>query len=1753
FLSTTLRAHGNPPWAVLAHPSPCRARTRIGFATCGRVGSNVGVMVRHTRTALSLTTRITSDTHDPMSGGEGHGSSDGHHSVCHDPHSFLGVGNPACVQKNAGVAIILLGVIIFFSILLEKFVHWLQHVITCPQMRKIVNRSFEELMIMGFISMVIFFLNTTGILQSLNGSLAPEETLHFYEFFHYVVFFTMIYFIFVTMLLIFMGTVIPKWLLKMKKGDAEVEAEKLNDEIEQEEADEQRQSQASNERAVCEILSNASVTSMTSFHRSAELHHCNSSIDIGTLSRSYMVLRQRYWALPWWQRWSPRRLFRSFRVFKFLAYEICKDRSGYIYKDPVQMERLFNVEPPRDDRGAIIDHEPMEYARYYELCTRNLLYHVSHLHYSAFVVLVAIAILPTAEPKFDHTIFVCVGGILLLINVALLYKVVIILAGIVDDRLRVITSDELEQLMEDYCACRRMERNVPTRLKIRGLFNAVRWIVRMRNFSKRQKQLHCHDHHFWFQNPKLLPRVFQFTTISQAFYLVWLTMVELRTSRDAEPQTITIMVLLPVISLFVVMPLTLPPLVLVTSLTGLFVEINEKKIVKRKIEYKPSKHHMVDVRRLQQLKSPQAKSPRVADVDDVQPPLHGPRQHYRQGPPQRLRFRHEDKIVKKATLPPGGHGSAAAHGGGHHNVCHDPHSFLGVGNPNCVQKNASVAILLLAAIVFFSILMEKFVHWLQHRIRCPQMRKIINRTFEELMIMGFLSMFIAFLNTFKILDMINPSDTLPPEVSLHFYEFFHYVVFFTMIYFIVVTLLLIFMGTVMPKYLWKLKVGDAQAEADQLAEEAEQEEAASPVAVKAMSDQQIMNEMISSSSMMSVVHQKSTLQRTKSSGVDLVTLSRGYMALRNLHRQQSFCQRMAPAKQFRMFRMFKFLAYQICRSRSGYIYKNAYKMELLFGVEPRRDELGNMVPTKPMEYGRYHELCTRNLLYHISHLHYSAFLVLLAIAILPTVDPKYDHTIFVCVGVGLLLINVILLLKVISILRGIVDDRLGVITSGELEHLMATYKQARRENKRATPLQKFRGVAITVRWIVRLRRYAFGKKQLHCHDHHFWFKSPRLLPALFQFTTISQAFYLVWLTLVELRTSRDAEPYTIIAMILLPLISLLFIMPLTLPALVLVTSLTGLFVEMNEEHVGMSGGEAATASSGHGSAAGAHESVCHNPHAFLGVGNAECVRANAATAIVLLALIIIFSLLLEKLVHWVQHKLCCPQMRKIVNRMFEELMIMGFLSMGIFFLNTTNTLAKLQLGGSLTDMERLHFYEFFHYIVFFTMIYFIVIVLLLLFIGTVMPKYLWSLKHGEMEEEGRALTSQVIEEEAELQEANVYTHDQLVRDLLARHSGNRTLACPAWAEIDLTTLSKAYMELREKCLALPWWRRYQLHRQVRKFRVFKFLAYQICQDQTGYIYKNPHAMERYFGVTQERDEMGQIIPQTEPMRYWRFHELCTRNVLYHLSHLHYTAFFVLVAIAILPALRPQYDHAIFIGIGVVLLIIELIIFAKVLHVLFSLVDDRLRVVTSKEIRPLMELYRQSRRLNLPVPAGRKFRGVVQAVRWIVRMRMSALDHHQLHSHNHFFWFGKPKILPALFQFATIGQAFYLVWLTMVELPMIGGSVKREAGVVFVMILLPVLSLLVITPLVLPPMVLILSLTGMFIEKNSEALGHEAVKSWQITANAMRGKYIEAQKSKIHLQVDAATATPATIKDVPTATQLSPTAAYKPMETPSQYV
>lgn len=208
------------------------------------------------------------------------------------------------------------------------------------------------------------------------------------------------------------------------------------------------------------------------------------------------------------------------------------------------------------------------------------------------------------------------------------------------------------------------------------------------------------------------------------------------------------------------------------------------------------------------------------------------------------------------------------------------------------------------------------------------------------------------------------------------------------------------------------------------------------------------------------------------------------------------------------------------------------------------------------------------------------------------------------IGSLLLLLQVVILVKTSRILKGIVKDRLKVLTQREIDEVILSLKSSTekkddldpRSKKESPPVDhdptsthlepegvvytaltglsrdprsnkiKFKTLAMAVRAIIRMQMSALCHQALHHHDGRFWFRKPAFLLRLFQFSTFGQAFYLLWFSLVQSRTILDGTfgGLKLGVTIAIPILTVFVILPLTMPSLVLALSLTGFFVEQSK-------------------------------------------------------------------------------------------------------------------------------------------------------------------------------------------------------------------------------------------------------------------------------------------------------------------------------------------------------------------------------------------------------------------------------------------------------------------------------------------------------------------------------------------------------------------------------------------------------------
>ncbi|KAH9088588.1 hypothetical protein Ae201684P_017197 [Aphanomyces euteiches] len=441
---------------------------------------------------------------------------------CSMKGSFLGVGNAECIGAHLGYAAFLCAIMILLSFVLDILIKQLRQAVKCPQMMRVVNRFFEELMVMG----CIFAINTSGGLNQLSfvvSGLSQVQLLHFQEFFHYVVFMTAVYYICIMLLLILIATVVPRLLYDRQKAT-------------QNPADDDLELSPSNNLS--------SYTNRTSVRR---IQRQASGYDFVNGSRMYFLLRQRYKREGWSFQFNLVKQFVLWKSFEVLAYNVCQYRSGYLYKNPAEMQRIFGL--------SYHSSHHVDFARFNTLCTRNMLATVTQLHYSAFIILISLVMASGLLGEMSAYLYIGTAAALCAINFVIMIKTLRILKGIIKDRLRILTMQDIERMVPPLSTALL----TPPRHK------------KSRRASRASDSAHANVSAV--SSPRFLLRLFQFATTGQAFYLVWLTLV-IAQDKSIASWMYFLMALFPLISMFVITPLTMPSLVLVMSLTGFFVEQN---------------------------------------------------------------------------------------------------------------------------------------------------------------------------------------------------------------------------------------------------------------------------------------------------------------------------------------------------------------------------------------------------------------------------------------------------------------------------------------------------------------------------------------------------------------------------------------------------------------------------------------------------------------------------------------------------------------------------------------------------------------------------------------------------------------------------------------------------------------------------------------------------------------------------------------------------------------------------------------------------------------------------------------------------------------------------------------------------------------------------------------------------------------------------------------------------------------------------
>ncbi|EQC31932.1 hypothetical protein SDRG_10449 [Saprolegnia diclina VS20] len=510
--------------------------------------------------------------------------------------------------------------------------------------------------------------------------------------------------------------------------------------------------------------------------------------------------------------------------------------------------------------------------------------------------------------------------------------------------------------------------------------------------------------------------------------------------------------------------------------------------------------------------------------------------------------------------------------------------------------------------------------------------------------------------------------------------------------------------------------------------------------------------------------------------------------------------------------------------------------------------------------------------------------------------------------------------------------------------------------------------------------------------------------------------------------------------------------------------------------------------------------ACSAQASFLGVGNAECISMHLGYASFLVAVIVAISVVLDAILAYSRHAIQCPQMKRIVNRFFEELMIMGFISMCIFAIDTSGLVEEVSFGvDDLTRLQLLHFQEFFHYVVFMTTVYYVAIMLLLLVIATVVPRLLYGTPSDE-QDDATPLLEHADADEPLLSPSVVYS-----RQYDAKRTRDET------SGYNFVHASRMYYLLRQRYKREGVFFKFNLLKQFALWKSFELLAYNVCQYRSKYLYKNPSEMQRIFGLSHR---------SSHHVSFRRFHTLCTRHLLATVAHLHYTTFFVLVVLIVAAGALPTATAYVFLGLATCLAILTFVIMIKTLRILKGIIKDRLLVLTRQDIEAMLQ---RSSDDALMSPERRRptLKGVAQMIRATIRLQMSVLCHRQLHYHDTRFWFHRPWFLLRLFQLSTTGQAFYLVWLTLV----VAKDPLLPTWMLACMVLAPLASLFILTPLTMPSLVLVMSLAGFFVEQDPHGQNNNGFDELQPQHLTAKDRIRIARKSYLRNTEETSTSVP----------------------------
>lgn len=537
---------------------------------------------------------------------------------CHDPDSFLGVANAQCLAANEKTTFMLLGLIVVVSIYFETLIHHLKHKYADqPQLMTLLEHVIEELMILGFISMSFFVMNTvkisgttiTAYLSRFNPDMGPTELFHFKEFFHYLIFLAMMYYLLIVFIMICSSHKLPRlwdgFEAQLKAGDEQKAAAVAR-------ASEQAQKRASRAAAAGRqsLLAENPVSSSSSSEGSDFLTALGAStagprpssggaavntytkdlerniyvqdtevgeVPVDQVTEDYCQLKETRRMYGWRVKANPMHWCHWWLLVNRMAYKLARESSREVYEDRELIEVAFSV--------PMYSNIVVDYSMYALLSTRAVLIKMCEIHWSAWALLLVFVIINEFRVRLggtkalheddDETVQSVIMCGFLLFSFALLLcaKTFQVLQGIVNDRVLIFyRNGKIQRLVlnsqEDNGIVEGDENSNPALSRL-----SAGTATQRRNSSavakKRLKTLDFHCRRFWFGKPKLLVRMLTFVTFFTAIFMAVLSLMFVTIGKKTwGGGGLVMMMMWPALICFVILPTTLPVLAHTLDLCG---------------------------------------------------------------------------------------------------------------------------------------------------------------------------------------------------------------------------------------------------------------------------------------------------------------------------------------------------------------------------------------------------------------------------------------------------------------------------------------------------------------------------------------------------------------------------------------------------------------------------------------------------------------------------------------------------------------------------------------------------------------------------------------------------------------------------------------------------------------------------------------------------------------------------------------------------------------------------------------------------------------------------------------------------------------------------------------------------------------------------------------------------------------------------------------------------------------------------------